>query len=576
MGGGCQTPSCRDNAIWTSRGPDPSGKGITGLMIRFAVFDDDGPAREYPLRHAYLVGKEDLSVPGAVSFEDGFISCTKHNPDAVSLALQVDAGACGRITLQTCLLPDREDPYCLDLELARRRIMLFLNKLEEWSFSALPADHPVMTQFEEARSLFTQALTAPNDRKAGGSPEQAKLARRALCLGIEASEGLAILQAERELATRYRCVAEKIPLPGSRAAEAIAPQLGCIVHNEQFADPLQRIISKSFDFISCPMSWRELEREEGRQNFTPTDRWVEWAVRKAKLPVVGGPIIDFSARHLPQWLYIWEHDYKTLRELTYEHIKSVVTRYRRGVSRWVVCSGLNVNSDFNLRLEEIIDLTRLSVLTVRKLHPSASIVVEINHPFGEHGTHVDRSLSPVLYASLVKESGIHVDAFGLRIQMGDGEAGHSSRDLMEVSALLDIYSQFDKPIHITALGAPSVTFPGPAPSNSIDSHSKIKKLGAESGQLAQPWSPVQQAHWMTRLVAIAFGKPYVESLAWQALYDTADSPEMREGGLISSQGRAKPALKRIKEISSALRSRSLPSKLPPVVEAQATASVTDE
>ncbi len=545
-------------------------------MIRFAVFDDSGPAREFPLRHAYLIGKEDLSVPGTVKFEDGLIVCAKNNPDAAALAIQIDAGDCGRLTLQTCLLPDREAPYCLELELARRRIMLFLNKLEEWSFSALPPDHPVMTAFEEARELFTKALTASFDRSVGGSVEQARLARKALCIGIEASEGLAVLQAERDLAVRYRCVAEKQPLPGARAAEATTPRLGCIVHNEQFAEPLQRILAKSFDFISCPMSWRELEREEGRQNFAPTDRWVEWAVRKAKLPVVGGPIIDFSARSIPQWLYIWEHDYKTMRELTYEHIKAVVTRYRRGITRWIVCSGINVNSDFNLRLEEIIDLTRLSVLTVRKLHPSATIIVEINHPFGEHGTHVDRSISPVLYASLVKEAGIHVDGFGLRLQMGDGEAGHSSRDLMEVSALLDTYAQFDKPLHITALGAPSMPFSGPAPMTDIDSHSKVKPFGAESGFRGQPWSPEQQAHWMTRLIAIAFGKFYVESLTWQALYDTADAPEMREGGLISAQGRAKPSLKRIKEISSALRSRSLPSRLPSVAETQTAGSVSDD
>src|SRR5690606_627240 len=142
------------------------------------------------------------------------------------------------------------------------------------------------------------------------------LARRALQLGIEASEGLALLQAERDLAMRFKCVEEKLPLPRPRAAEAKPPLLGCIVHNEQFADPLHRILSRSFDFISCPMSWRELEREEGRQNFAPTDRWVEWAVKRGKLPVVAGPIVDFSARSIPDWLYIWEHDYKTLRELT--------------------------------------------------------------------------------------------------------------------------------------------------------------------------------------------------------------------------------------------------------------------
>ncbi len=533
-------------------------------MIRFAVFDERGPAKEYPLRHAYLVGKEDLSVPGTITFEDGFILCTKHNPDAAALGLQVETGEAGRLTLQTCLLPDREGAYCLDLELARRRIMLFLNKLEEWGLSALSADTAVMQAFERARELFTRALTAPGDRGAGGSASQAGLAREALATAIGASEGLAVMQAERDLAIRYRCVGEKLPMPGGRTPEATAPSLGCVVHNEQFAEPLQRILSHSFNFISCPMSWRELEKEEGRQNFAPTDRWVEWAVRKAKMPVVGGPIIDFSARNIPQWLYIWEHDYKTLRELTYEHIKSVVTRYRRGVSRWVVASGLNVNSDFNLRLEEIIDLTRLAVLTVRKLQPAATIIVEINHPFGEHGTHVDRSLAPVLYASLVKESGIHIDAFGLRVQMGDGEAGRSTRDLMEVSAMLDIYAQFDKPIHLTAVGAPSAAFEGPAPATSMDSHSKVKPLGGDPGHFAEAWGPVAQARWLGSVISMAVGKAYVESVCWQALYDTAENPEMREGGLISAQGRAKPALKRMKQVASALRSRSLPTRLAPV------------
>lgn len=533
-------------------------------MIRFAVFDEIGLAKEYPLRHTSIVGKEDLSVPGTIRFEAGQILCVKHNPDAAALSLQVEVGEPGRLTLQTCLLPDREAPYCLDLELARRRIMLFLNKLEEWGFSALGGEHPVMVAFDRARELFTRALTAPGHRGAGGSALQAALARESLSVAIGASEGLATLQAERDLALRYRCVAEKAPMPGARAPEAIPPSLGCVVHNEQFAEPLQRILARDFNFISCPMSWREIEKEEGRQNFGPTDRWVEWAVRKAKLPVVGGPIIDFSTRHIPHWLYIWEHDYKTLRELTYEHIKAVVTRYRRGVSRWIVASGLNVNSDFSLRLEEIIDLTRLAVLTVRKLQPSASIVLEINHPFGEHGTHVDRSLAPVLYASLVKESGIHIDAFGLRVQMGDGEAGRSTRDLMEVSAMLDVYAQFDKPIHLTAIGAPSAEFDGPAPPTPLDEHSKIKPLGGDPGRLFTPWGPAAQARWLTSIVSMALGKAYVESVCWQALFDTSDAPEMRAGGLISAQGRAKPALKRIKQIAAALRAGDLPSRLPPV------------
>jgi tripartite-type tricarboxylate transporter receptor subunit TctC len=41
-----------------------------------------------------------------------------------------------------------------------------------------------------------------------------------------------------------------------------------------------------------PMRWIDMEPAEGKYDFSATDRWIEWAVRAAKLPVVGGPLIE--------------------------------------------------------------------------------------------------------------------------------------------------------------------------------------------------------------------------------------------------------------------------------------------
>ena len=137
------------------------------------------------------------------------------------------------------------------------------------------------------------------------------------------------------------------------------------------------------------------------------------------MPVVGGPLLDFSRGTTPEWLSVWEHDYSTLREIAYEHMRRVITRYRRTVSRWTVCSGININDHFRLKIQEMLDLTRLSVLLVRKLHPTAEVVIEIDQPWGEHVSRNNKSLHPMLFTDMLTEAGLAIDGIGLRLQMGE-------------------------------------------------------------------------------------------------------------------------------------------------------------
>src|SRR5262249_35245907 len=152
-----------------------------------------------------------------------------------------------------------------------------------------------------------------------------------------------------------------------------------------------------------------------------------------------------------------------------------------------------------------------------------------------------QSISPLLYTELLLESGIAIDAIGLRLQFGDSGPGRSARDLMQLSDLLDVYAQFEKPVDLTAVGAPSGSEPSPS-------------ALAGGGRWRDPWSPELQMKWMTEALSIALGKPYVRSVAWHALFDgpTCDMPL---GALIGSDGRGKPALRRLAEIRAAVRKR---------------------
>lgn len=527
---------------------------------------------------AYLFGAEDVPVPGEIRFEEGVIRCGKGNKDNVGLALQIAVARppgindlldgspgepLGFLFLHTCLLPERPEPYLLSLELARRRIMMFLNKLEDWGLFDLPADNPALTQFERARLAFTEALVSQREGNIPGtfSARADRLAQAALSLAVEAGEKLSLIHAQRQLVIRGAGVTYKDAI---RRAEAMAVEItspdmpvkspdsigvvlpgqariGCTVNPVALTEPLKAAAIAACDFVNLPMRWSDMEPTEGTYSFTRTDQWIEWAVRTAKLPVFAGPILDLRASAVPEWLHIWENDYETLRELVYEHVRQIVTRYRRTVARWTVASGLPVNDNFSLAFEQMLDLTRVCVLVVRKLHPQARIQLEVSHPWGEYYATNKGAMPPVLYCEALNQVGVAVDGIALKIVMGG--PGRATRDPMALSEVLDRYAHLDRPLNITALSAPSRPLPD-AP---------------DAGFWRSPWSPAQQADWLAESMSICLGKPYVQSVCWQELADGPSCLELPSGGLVDEAGSPRPALERLASIRQALRlGRPLP------------------
>jgi hypothetical protein len=562
-------------------------------MPSFAIFEQSSPghsqpAKTWPLRHAHMFGADDVPIPGEVKFdaEAGVIRCSKRTPDSSGLSLQfpIDAipgrAGAGLLTLQTCLLPERDKPYLLSLELARHRIMLILNKLEDWALFDLPASDEGMQLFEKARQAFTDAVVAQGDTAgvpAGGfySTKADELARLSLAYAMEAGELLTLSHAKTQFGKRMsgelaqaaaRVAAPTNALTDHEVAESrnallgsvgvilpTPPQIGCVVSSEQFTPALQKAVQLGCDFISMPMRWVEMEPTEGRYVFSKTDRWIEWAIRTARVPIVGGPVVDLRRGSVPEWLYIWEHDYQTLRELVYEHVKNLVTRYRRTVGTWTVVSGLHVSSNFTLSLEQVMDLTRLAVMVVRKLQPSAKVQVQIDQPWGEYFAFSNtRAMPPIMYAEMVGQAGINPDLFSLRVEMGQAEPGRSTRDLMALSAMLDRFAALERPLSVT-LSAPS------QPPSAED-------LGLEGehepGHYRSAWSAEAQTRWMTQAIAVVASKPYVHSVAWHELYDLPKAHDARHDGLFDANLAMKPSLARLAEIRGAIRQKQSPITLP--------------
>jgi hypothetical protein len=546
-------------------------------MLSFAVFEGDAPATSWALQHACLFGAGDVPCPGEVRFESGRIVGERNSQESTGLMLQFPVELpgdpprpIGLLTLDTCLLRSRKEPYLLSLELARRQIMQFLNRLEDWGMFDLAPTDPILEQFEAARRKFTAALVAqrhddPSDRtRVSFSAEADRLSRHALGLAVDAAERLALAHAEREFPRRvsgdrynnaveiYRAVHQETPpasasilVPGTVGVTLpTRPMVGVAVDPSQFSEPLQKAAQAVADFLVVPMRWIDMEPKEGEYAFASTDRWIEWAIRTAKMPVVGGPLIDFRPDVVPEWLYIWENDYETLRDLVAEHVRQIVTRYRRTVTRWTVVSGLHINRHFPMTVDQMIEMTRICVLVTRKLHPAAKVVVEINQPFGEYLAYSRRAVPPLAYIELLNQAGVGVDGVGLRVQIGRPGVGGSTRDLMALALMLDRYALMERPIFVTAVGVPSQPLSDPAKEDAF----------REAGWWRAPWSPTVQSDFARDFTAMALSRPFVHSVVWQDLYDSArKAREMPFGGLVGPMGEPKPAAKSMMEARKAIR-----------------------
>ncbi len=497
-------------------------------MLKFLVFDhrdpDAEPARpdRWPLRNAYLMGADGNPVRADITFEDHAVVCDKREAGTAALALQHDCGELGEITVQTCLLPERNEPYILTLELARHRLMTLYTRLEEWSMFELNPDHSVPKRANRAREKFIEALCCQRDDPARAST----LAQECLVTAIDGTEELALAHSELLLNRRR----ETDALPEHPIGVGVAPEL---------SDPrIRSSVASNFDFLQLPMPWRQLCPEENEYDWSVLDPWVEWAA-SAKVPVLAGPIVGFDPQNLPDWLYIWEHDYDTVRDVIYEHVERVVERYKGVVTGWNVLSGLHVNKHFTFNFEQLMDLSRMALMLSRKLHPAGKLLVEVRQPFGEYYAENQRSIPPMIYADLLAQSGVPFDAFSLRVPMGQAVNGQYSRDLMQLSMLLENYAVFGKPLQLT-LSAPS----SPVTPVMIADPSSDEPVDDRCGHWRRPWSPVVQSHWLEAAFQIAMSKPFVDAVAWQ---DFVDHPaiELPLSGLVTEGHHVKESLRRL-------------------------------
>ena len=513
----------------------PPGRGSAimrpRMSIHFEIFRDGRRVETYAPVAAYAVGPEGVPMAGRVAFEQGLLrlDATAHAAGAAGVALLWDAGRAGAFVLETTRLPPRDAPYNLNVELARHRLMRLVQKQEDWYLFDFPSAEPLNERLKAAQATFADALGQLDD-----GPAAAALADAALAEGLALGDEYAHFHADLLLNRRRHQGMLPRTLYGVRAD----PSVGNQKYRQTLAD--------SFDFAVLPMGWKLLQPEEDVYKTEALDECVELLAKK-RLPVIAGPLIELTEGRVPEWMFIWEHDFETLRDLAFEYVRKVVTRYRRAVSMWNVVGGIHTENAFGLSFEQMIELTRLLVAQVKQIVPGARTMVTVEQPYGEYHARHGAGVPPMLYAELVAQSGVNFEAFGLELETGVPTTGRYARDLLQVSCMLDKFQLTGKPVLLTSIGAPGQAGPD------ADDASGGKLDPSKAGRWGGPWSPQRQAAWLEAVYKIALSKPFVESLTWANLSDI--SPTLPAGGLTDDSLEPKPAFEAVQKLREARRGK---------------------
>jgi len=508
-------------------------------MIRFKLYNSKPDhIKLLANNHPHLFAQDDIPVRSRLEItSEGELLAERHSDMALGLATLWNVDGFGRVQLQTTRLPGRERPYNLNVELARGQLLRISQKREEWGISDSDAASPVLIEsqhdlIDRALDNLVQALSLIDH------PEQAAIAAdKALVMAMKAGEEISLAHAKLFLDRRHSTHGF------SRHS------FGCCLDTARIRDTKYlKFIKDNFRFVTVPVSWRQIEPKEQVRNFEWLDECVNWLSRN-RIAVKVGPLLNFLPGMLPDWLFIWENDFDQVREMAYDYITSVVERYSNKVQAWDVISGMNVENCFKFSFEQIIEMTRSGVLAAKRTAPRSLILVELTEPWGEYYAYNQRALPPLIYVDMICQSGANFDGLGVKLRFGRGGGGMRTRDILDISCLLDKLGVFGKSIHLASVQVPSKPDPR-------DNSGPLGDPGFWHG----PWSEDTQALWLDQVYQVALSKPYVETITWADLADR-DNSILLHGGLLQKDLVPKPAFKIFRKIKKRLLREEHPGSI---------------
>lgn len=485
-----------------------------GSVLRFLVPIRDQVAKDAEQR-AYLANYESVPWICRNAWSDGEFTVRRTVEDSGYLHFPWRSEKHGVLMLSTATLAERDEPYSLALELARGTTYRLRQQLNDWLDQGLLGTADAASQLKKAVSIFSRAATSQSDHE--------------LCHILAADSIEMALDVCGDLVGRY---VDQVLEVRHRNAKQFSTLFGVNVGSEFPRANMANQIVTAFNTAILPMHWREIEIASGEFDWTMLDNQIEWA-QGASLKTIAGPLTSLNQMSVPDWLYLWEGDVQGIASFVGSFVTKVAERYKDRVNLWH-CVATRVGDErLGLSEDERLRILVTSIEALRAVDAKKPIMVSFDQPWSDHVMNDDEN-SPWVFADALVRSNLNLSAIGLEFNFGY-QGGCTMRDQMEISRRLDGWSTLGVPI------IAYLTFP------SAGETIEKNLVGSESvgDDVADKVNESWQSQQAVRMARLLLSKRTVQGIVWSQWSD-ATSHRFPNGGLIDSEGGAKPTLDKLR------------------------------
>ncbi len=452
-------------------------------MLR-CCFQPSDLADRWPfLKQAYLCGPDDVPWRTWTEVKPGMLTCVAEGADSCSCHVLWPVTAYGCLGLRTTSLPERAEPYDLNIELVRGKMARVQEVQRELEEGGVRAASRARVAIRDVRQLFFDMLfRAPADA-------MAELSDRCLSELVRIGDEL-ILDYARTISEQRKRL-KQMPLLIVRAP--------CAAIHDVDLHELSRFVTT----VQILAPWSEIERQQGEYDWSELDRAVT-ACRKAGLSVGLGPLVCWEKYALPDWLWLYTDRFDAILEFATRFVGAVTARYRDSVRVWELASRLNCGAALLFEAVERLQLAAGIAAAAAPNLDGGFCYITLGQPWSEYSAHVEDT-GAFYFADTLCRLGGTVRGLGIEITTGYGSGLSWPRDLVEIAYVLARYGSLGLPLVVTLA----------APVSPAASERTLVQTECLNGlQVGETPPPIE---WVAHASCLAASRPDVAALVWSHL-----------------------------------------------------------